>query len=67
MELLRDSEPIDYNEESAAEFTDAVPAYSSRRKSSGRHSGGYSSDNTMGRSSGLGKSQQSAKGIFDDV
>ncbi|XP_038048616.1 G-protein coupled receptor-associated protein LMBRD2-like [Patiria miniata] len=66
VELLRDSEPIDYNEESAAEFTDSLPDYSSRRTSSGRSTSGYSSDTAIGRSMGLGK-PRGAKGIFDDV
>ena len=68
VELLRDSEPIDYNEENASEFTDSVPNYNSGRKAGSRATSGYSSDNTVGRGGGggLGK-PQGAKGIFDDV
>ncbi len=67
IELLRDSEPIDYNEDSMAEYTDDLTSSSSRSTrpivgGSGRTSRGWQSDTDRDF---LGNKKP--KGIFDDV
>ena len=69
VELLRDSEPIDYNEDSVSEFTDDLRETLSKPRApiTGRGSSsaarGWHSDTGGGDRSGKKKT----KGLFDDV
>ena len=62
IELLRDSEPIDYNEDSMSEYTDDLRDIRDKSRSGGRSTRGWHSD-----TSGDFSAKKKPKGIFDDV